>query len=129
VRPGRRSLRRRTTTEPSQLPPPERGNQGLNGEDLFPARYAEPVPIPLGELELAAHEAVLEYAITCYGKDSTLALSIYGKRVASSLVVACATLARHLDALSGSSVRRSNGVVPETVAKGLRGDRPLSASF
>jgi SNF2 family DNA or RNA helicase len=101
----------------------------LNGQDLFPARYAETVPVPLGELELAAYEAVMEYASTWYGKDSTLALSIYGKRAASSLVAAAATLTRRLDALSGSAVRRGNGVIPEGLAEGLRGDRPLSASF
>ena len=56
----------------------------LNGKDLFPARFAETVPVSLGELELAAYEAVMDYASTWYGKDSTLALSIYGKRAAAA---------------------------------------------
>ncbi len=119
LRPSRLSFLRRMKEE----------LKDLNGEDLFPARYAETIPVPLGELELAAYEAVMEYASTWYGKDSTLALSIYGKRAASSLIAAAATLSRRLDALSGSAVRRGNGVVPEGIAEGLRGDRPLSASF
>ena len=119
LRPSRLSFLRRMKEE----------LKDLNGDDLFPARYAETVSVPLGELELAAYEAVMDYASTWYGKDSTLALSIYGKRAASSLVAAVATLTRRLDALSGSAVRRGNGVVPEGIAEGLRGDRPLSASF
>jgi superfamily II DNA or RNA helicase len=119
LRPSRLSFLRRMKEE----------LKDLNGDDLFPARYAETVPVVLGELELAAYEAVMQYASTWYGKDSTLALSIYGKRAASSLVAAVATLTRRLDTLSGSALRRGNGVVPEGIAEGLRGDRPLSASF
>ena len=84
----------------------------LNGDDLFPARYAETIPVTLGELELAAYEAVMEYASSWYGKDSSLALSIYGKRAASSLIAAVATLTRRLDALSGSAARRGATLGP-----------------
>lgn len=101
----------------------------LNGDDLFPARYAETIPVTLGELELAAYEAVMEYASSWYGKDSSLALSIYGKRAASSLTAVVATLTRRLDALSGSAARRGANLVPEGMAEGFRGDGPLSAAF
>ena len=101
----------------------------LDGKDLFPARFSETVPVTLGELELAAYEAVMDYASAWYGKDSTLALSIYGKRAASSLPAAVATLTRRLEALNGSAARRGTMTVPEGLAEGLRGDRPLSAAF
>lgn len=101
----------------------------LNGDDLFPARYAETTSVSLGELELAAYEAVMEYAGTWYGKESTLALSIYGKRAASSLVAVSATLGRRLEAISGRATRRPTGHVPEGLAEGLRGDRSLSSAF
>ena len=102
----------------------------LNGDDLFPARYAETVPVTLGELELAAYEAVMEYASSWYGKDSSLALSIYGKRAASSLIAA----ARDAHPPPGCPVgqRRCAAaptLVPEGMAEGFRGDRPLSAAF
>lgn len=101
----------------------------LNGDDLFPARYAETAPVTLGELELAAYEAVMHYARIWYGKDSTLALSIYGKRAASSLVAVSATLNRRLEAISGRARRGPTGHVPEGVAEGLRGERSLSSAF
>ena len=66
-------------------------------QGLFPARFSETVAVTLGELELAAYEAVMEYASTWYGKDSVLALSIYGKRAASCLPAAIATLGRRLE--------------------------------
>ncbi len=71
----------------------------------------------------------MEYASSWYGKDSSLALSIYGKRAASSLIAAVATLTRRLDALSGSAARRGADLVPEGIVEGFRGDRPLSAAF
>jgi superfamily II DNA or RNA helicase len=101
----------------------------LDGKDLFPARFAETVPVSLGELELAAYEAVMDYASDWYGKDSTLARSIYGKRAASCLPAAVATLTRRLDSLNGTAARRGNAMVPEGFAEGLRGDRSLSSAF
>ena len=101
----------------------------LDGTRLFPNRFAETVPVTLGELEFAAYEAVMEYAQTWYGENATLALSIYGKRAASSLPAAEATLRRRLEALSGSAVKRGVGQVPEAIAEGLRGDRSLSEGF
>jgi superfamily II DNA or RNA helicase len=101
----------------------------LDGSRLFPERFAETIPVTLGEFEFAAYEAVMEYAQTWYGENSTLALSIYGKRAASCLPAAEATLRRRLEALSGSAAKRGLGQVPEAIAEGLRGDRSLSDGF
>jgi SNF2 family DNA or RNA helicase len=101
----------------------------IDGTRLFPDRFAETVPVTLSELEFAAYEAVMEYAEEWYGENSTLALSIYGKRAASCLQAAEATLERRLRALSGSAVNRGRELVPETIAEGLRGDRSLSEGF
>ena len=97
LRPGRLSFLRRMKEE----------LKDLDGKDLFPARYAETVPVDLGELELAAYEAVMDYASAWYGKDSTLALSIYGKRAASSP--------------SGRrSLRSTGGLMPSPAARPAR---------
>jgi hypothetical protein len=101
----------------------------IDGTRLFPDRFAETVPVTLGALELAAYEAVMEYVEEWYGENFTLALSIYGKRAASCLSAAEATLRRRLEALSGSAVQRGHGLVPEVIAEGLRGDRSLSEGF
>ena len=101
----------------------------LDGTRLFPNRFAETIPVTLSELELASYEGVMEYAQTWYGENATLALSIYGKRAASSLPAVEATMRRRLEALSGSAVKRGGGQVPEAIAEGLRGDRSLSDGF
>ena len=101
----------------------------IDGTRLFPNRFAETVPVTLGELEFAAYEGVMEYTQTWYGENATLALSIYGKRAASSLHAAEATLRRRLEALSGPAVKRGGGQLPEAIAEGLRGDRSLSDGF
>ncbi|MBM1169934.1 helicase-related protein [Microvirga arabica] len=103
--------------------------RNLDGSRLFPDRFAETVTVSLGDLELDAYQAVMNYAQTWYGENSTLALSIYGKRAASCLPAAEATLKRRLAALSGSATKRGLGQVPETLAEGLRGDRLLSDAF
>lgn len=100
-----------------------------DGSPLFPNRFAETIPVTLNELELAAYEAVMQYAADWYGENSTLALSIYGKRAASSLVAVQATLRRRLDSLSGSSAKRGYGQVPDSLADGLSGKRLLSEAF
>jgi hypothetical protein len=101
----------------------------LDGTRLFPKRFAETVPVTLGELEFAAYEGAMDYAQTWYGKNATLALSIYGKRAASSLTAVQATLQRRLDALSGAATKRGFGQLPEAIAEGLRGERSLSSGF
>ncbi len=100
-----------------------------DGSPLFPARFAETVPVVLKEGELAAYQSVMEYAQTWYGDNATLALSIYGKRAASCLPAAEATLRRRLDMLSGAAAKRGLGQVPEALAEGLRGERSLSDGF
>ena len=100
-----------------------------DGSRLFPDRFAETVAVTLNELEFAAYDAVMNYAASWYGENSTLALSIYGKRAASSLVAVQATLRRRLDSLSGSETRRGLGQIPEAIADGLKGMRALSEGF
>jgi superfamily II DNA or RNA helicase len=119
LRPSRLSFLRRMKEE----------LRDLDGTQLFPNRFAETVPVTLGELEFAAYEGVMEYAQTWYGENTTLALSIYGKRAASSLLAAEATLRRRLEALLGSATKRGIGQVPQAIAEGLRGDRLLSDGF
>ncbi len=119
LRPSRLSFLRRMKEE----------LRDLDGTRLFPNRFAETVPVTLGELEFAAYEGVMDYAQAWYGENATLALSIYGKRAASSLPAVQATLQRRLGALSGAAIRRGVGQIPEAIAEGLRGDRSLSDGF
>jgi SNF2 family DNA or RNA helicase len=119
LRPSRLSFLRRMKEE----------LRDVDGSRLFPDRFAETVAVTLGELEFIAYEAVMEYAEKWYGENSTLALSIYGKRAASCFAAAEATLRRRLQALSGSVIKRGRGLVPESIAEGLRGDRSLSDGF
>lgn len=100
-----------------------------DGTRLFPERYAETLSVTLGELERAAYESVMDYAERWYGENSTLALSIYGKRAASCLPAVCATLERRLASVSGSARRRGLAQVPNAMAEGLRGDRVLTDAF
>lgn len=100
-----------------------------DGTRLFPERYAETLSVTLGELESAAYEAVMEYAEKWYGENSTLALSIYGKRAASCLPSVRATLERRLASVSGSAMKRGIAQVPDAMAEGLRGDRSMSDAF
>jgi superfamily II DNA or RNA helicase len=88
----------------------------LEGTPLFPPRYAETVPIVLSAQELAAYTAVMDYVDAFYGDNATLARSIYGKRAASSLVAAEATIRRRREALKGPAAARSNASVPDEFA-------------
>jgi superfamily II DNA or RNA helicase len=85
----------------------------LEGHDLFPPRYAETVPIDLTGLEEAAYTAVMDYVDNFYGENATLARSIYGKRAASSIVSAAATIRRREEALRGPASGRTDAPVPE----------------
>jgi len=100
-----------------------------DGTRLFPERYAETLSVTLGELERAAYQSVMEYAETWYGENSTLALSIYGKRAASCLPAAEATLERRLRVVSGAASKRGLAQVPDAMAEGLRGDRAMTDAF
>ena len=117
---------------PSNLSFLRRMKEGLRDRDgsrLFPDRFAETVSIDLNELEYAAYDAVMNYAAFWYGENSTLALSIYGKRAASSLVAVGATLRRRLESLSGAETKRGLGQIPEAIVDGLKGVRALSDGF
>ncbi len=98
----------------------------LDGAKLFPARYAETLSVHLQDLERAAYDSVMAYAEQWYGENSSLALSIYGKRAASCLPAVRATLERRLTMVSGSASRRGLGQLPDAMAEGLRGDRSMS---
>lgn len=76
--------------------------RGHDGEDLFKPRYAETLSVNLSGDELAGYDAVLDYVDTWYDDRATLARSIYGKRAASSLAAAVATLRRRRENLAAS---------------------------
>lgn len=90
----------------------------FEGNDLFPPRYAETVSVDLSGPELAAYTAVMDYVDTYYGENATLARSIYGKRAASALVAAAATIARRHEALKGPASGRVDGPIPDEFAQG-----------
>ena len=83
------------------------------GNPLFPPRFSETVSIELNVHEASAYDAVMEYVDTYYADYATLASSIYGKRVASSLHAAAETLRRRALALKGAAYERVNPVLPE----------------
>ena len=97
----------------------------LEGNPLFPPRYAETVPIPLNGSELAAYQAVMDYVDEYYGENATLARSIYGKRAASSLVAAEATIRRRHRALKGPAAGRTDAPIPDEFA-GADGELSLA---
>lgn len=85
----------------------------LQGNPLFPPRFAETVTVDLTGPELAAYTAVMDYVDVFYDENATLARSIYGKRAASSLAAAAATIGRRHEALRGPASARGSVVVPE----------------
>lgn len=85
----------------------------LEGRPLFPPRHAETVPIELTGPEEVAYTAVMDYVDAFYGEHATLARSIYGKRAASSIVAAAATIRRREQALRGPASGRTDAPVPE----------------
>lgn len=88
----------------------------LDGNKLFPPRYAETIAIDLNPHEFAAYTAVMDYVDTHYDDNATLARSIYGKRAASALTAAAATIGRRQEALRGPAAARVGGPVPEEFA-------------
>jgi len=76
--------------------------RGHDNKPLFKPRYAETLSVDLSGDELAGYDAVLEYVDTWYDDRAVLARSIYGKRAASSLSAAAATLRRRKDNLNAS---------------------------
>lgn len=88
----------------------------LEGNPLFPPRFAETVSVDLTGPEVAAYTAVMDYVDAFYDENATLARSIYGKRAASSLAAAAATIGRRHEALRGPASARGNVVVPDELA-------------
>ncbi len=92
LRPGRDNFLRRM----------KEGLRDLQGEPLFPARFAKTKEVTLTVAEDDAYRAVMGYVDKWY-EGSVLAKSIYGKRAASSIVSARETLRRRAEALSQPS--------------------------
>lgn len=92
-----------------------------NGNPLFPPRYSETIPVQLNPHESAAYDAVIDYVDAFYPDTATLARSIYGKRAASSLYAAAATIARRESALKAAGGPRGTVIVPDDLlnAEGL----------
>ena len=86
-----------------------------DGNKLFKERFAETLPVDLGGEELACYDAVLNYVESWYDSRATLAQSIYGKRAASAITAAAATLRRRRDILSGVQ----SGVVTPPAPQGF----------
>lgn len=85
----------------------------LNGQPLFPTRFAETRSVDLSPLEDEAYSAVMDYVDEWYGTDALLAKSIYGKRAASSLIAARHTLQRRLSALSSDQAGHTASLSPK----------------
>jgi superfamily II DNA or RNA helicase len=95
-----------------------------DGNKLFPNRFGETLRVTLSPLESTAYQAIMGYVDTWYGDSATLARSIYGKRAASSLHAAAATIRRRHDAVKGSAAARGNLSVPDVVADTFAGGGP-----
>ncbi|NBH08298.1 helicase-related protein [Amycolatopsis sp. SID8362] len=84
-----------------------------DGAKLFPPRFSETVSVRLNPHEAAAYDAVMDYVDAFYAANATLARSIYGKRAASSLHAAIATITRREAALNGAAHERRGPMVPD----------------
>ena len=85
----------------------------LEGRPLFPGRTAVTEAVDLTLAEEAAYQAVMDYVDEWYPAEALLARSIYGKRAASSLVAARATLGRRHAILRGAQSGRVPSVAPD----------------
>lgn len=86
---------------------------GHDGTPLFPPRYSETVPVTLTGTEASAYDAVMDYVDMFYADNAVLARSIYGKRAASSLHAAAATIRRREVALRGAQHERTTPMTPD----------------
>lgn len=84
-----------------------------DANSLFPPRFSETVSVQLNPHEAAAYDAVMDFVDAFYEDNAILARSIYGKRAASSLHAAAATIRRREAALKGAAHERGTLVVPE----------------
>ncbi len=103
LRPGALSFLRRMKEE----------LRDLDGNNLFPPRYAQTVSVDLTAAEDAAYTAAMDYVDAFYADSATLARSIYGKRAASSLTAVGATIRRRHEALKGPASGRTDRLTPE----------------
>lgn len=78
-----------------------------DGELLFPPRFAETIRVNLTPTEQAAYSAVMDYVDIFYDRNAVLARSIYGKRAASGIPAALATVTRREAALRGPAELRT----------------------
>lgn len=84
----------------------------LEGNPLFPRRFAETVGVHLTPAEADAYDAVMDYVDEWYDDSSILARSIYGKRAASSVQAALETLRRRAAALGPTQAGKVDNVAP-----------------
>jgi superfamily II DNA or RNA helicase len=102
LRPGRDNFLRRMKED----------LRDLDGNPLFPPRFAETRDVRLTPAEADAYTAVMAYVDTWYDATSVLARSIYGKRAASCIPSALATLKRRAELLRASQTGRVDRVAP-----------------
>jgi hypothetical protein len=102
LRPGRDNFLRRMKED----------LRDLDGNLLFPPRFAETRDVHLTPAEADAYVAVMAYVDTWYDASSVLARSIYGKRAASCIPSALATLKRRAEVLGASQTGRVDRVAP-----------------
>jgi superfamily II DNA or RNA helicase len=102
LRPGRDNFLRRMKED----------LRDLGGDLLFPPRFAETRDVRLTPAEADAYAAVMDYVDTWYEATSVLARSIYGKRAASCIPAALATLTRRAELLGASQVGKVDPVAP-----------------
>jgi superfamily II DNA or RNA helicase len=102
LRPGRDNFLRRMKED----------LRDLDGELLFPPRFAESRDVWLTPAEADAYAAAMKYVDTWYDASSVLARSIYGKRAASCVPAALATLKRRAEVLGASQVGKVDRVAP-----------------
>ncbi len=102
LRPGRDNFLRRMKED----------LRDLDGNLLFPPRFAETRDVRLTPAEADAYTAVMDYVDTWYDASSVLARSIYGKRAASCVHAALETLKRRAGLLGASQVGKVDPVAP-----------------
>ncbi|MEW2319744.1 helicase-related protein [Streptomyces griseoincarnatus] len=98
----------------------------LEGNELFPPRYADTISVSLKAREYTAYSAVMDYVDDFYSDSAVLARSIYGKRAASSLTAARATVQRRQIALKGPASGRTKSAIPEEFTTDSDGALTLS---
>ena len=99
-----------------------------DGEPLFPPRFSETLSVELEPAEAAAYQAVMNYVDVWYA-DLPIARSVYGKRAASGVHAALATLRRRETALKGPAAALGTTAVPTMVTEELAAAASEDASW